>query len=244
MIILRSALFNAFFFASTLVLTLGGNVVRLLAPQRVLRVAITWARVQVWAARVICGIRCEVTGTLPTGAALIASHHESAYDTMVWLTLLPRTAYVMKQEMLRIPLFGALTRPAGMIAVDRDGGAAALRGLLRDAARAVAEQRQIVIFPEGTRAKPGTLLALQPGIVALAASTGLPVIPVLTDSGRCWGRRAFLKRPGVVHIVLLPPIPAGTSRKDLLPLLEAALRTDLDALPAEPPLPAEATGPA
>ena len=86
-----------------------------------------------------------------------------------------------------------------------------MRGLMRDAARAVAEQRQIVIFPEGTRAAPGTLLPLQPGVAALAAATGLPVIPVVTDSGRCWGRRAFRKRPGVIHIVLLPPIPAGNA---------------------------------
>ena len=98
-----------------------------------------------------------------------------------------------------------------MIAVDRSGGARAMRGLMRDAARAVAERRQIVIFPEGTRAEPGAVLPLQPGIAALAASTGLPVIPVVTDSGRCWGRRAFRKYPGVIHIVLLPPIPCGTA---------------------------------
>ncbi len=130
-----------------------GTVARLLAPHRIMGVAIAWARLQVWGARVICGIRFQVVGELPAGAALIASHHESAFDTLVWMTLVPRPAYVMKQEMLRIPLFGALTRPAGMIAVDRGGGAKAMRGLVRDAARAVAEGRQIIIFPEGTRAE-------------------------------------------------------------------------------------------
>jgi 1-acyl-sn-glycerol-3-phosphate acyltransferase len=102
-----------------------------------------------------------------------------------------------------------------------------MRGLIRDAAHAVAERRQIVIFPEGTRAAPGTLLPLQPGVAALASSTRLPVIPVVTDSGRCWSRRAFRKRPGVIRIVLLPPIPAGTRRQELLPRLEAALRTGM-----------------
>jgi 1-acyl-sn-glycerol-3-phosphate acyltransferase len=227
MIILRSTLFNVFFFGGTLLLTLAGTVARFVAPHRTLDVAVAWARLLLWGARVICGIRWEVTGALPTGAALIASHHESAFDTLVWFALVPRAAYVMKQEMLRIPLFGALTRPAGMIAVDREGGAKAMRGLVRDAARAVAEQRQIVIFPEGTRAAPGTLLPLQPGIAALASATGLPVIPVATDSGRYWGRRAFRKRPGVIRIVLLPPIPAGTRRPELLRRLEAALRTDV-----------------
>ncbi len=228
-ILLRSALFNVFFFGSTFVLTLVGTVVRCFAPHRILDLAAAWARLLLWGARVMCGIRWQVVGDLPTGAALIASHHESAFDTLVWLTLVPRPAYVMKQEMLRIPLFGALTRPAGMIAVDRSGGAKAMRGLMRDAARAVAEQRQIVIFPEGTRAEPGALLPLLPGVAALAASTGLPVIPVVTDSGRCWGRRAFRKHPGVIHIVLLPPITPGTRRRDLLPRLEAALRTDVRA---------------
>lgn len=235
MIFLRSTLFNLFFFGATFVLTLVGGALWFLAPYRLLDLAVAWARLLLWGARVICGIRCQVAGELPTGAALIAPHHESAFDTLIWLTLVPRPAFVMKREMLRVPLFGALTRPAGMIAVDRRGGAKAMRGLMRDAARAVAQQRQIVIFPEGTRAEPGTLLPLQPGVAALAASTGLPVIPVVTDSGRCWGRRAFRKRPGVVHIALLPPIPAGTRRKDLLRRLETALRTDVRkaALPVD-----------
>jgi 1-acyl-sn-glycerol-3-phosphate acyltransferase len=227
MIILRSTLFNLFFFGMTFVLTLVGTVARFLAPHRVLGIAVAWARVLLWGARVICGIRWQVVGELPTGAALIAPHHESAFDTLVWMTLVPRPAYVMKQELLRIPLFGALTRAAGMIAVDRGGGARTMRSLMRGAARAAAERRQIIIFPEGTRAEPGTVLPLQPGIAALAASTGLSVIPVLTDSGRCWSRRAFRKYPGVIHIVLLPPIAAGTRRQELLRRLEAALRTEV-----------------
>ena len=227
MIVLRSAVFNVFFFGATVVMTLSGTVARLVAPHRVLAVAVAWARLLLWGARVICGIRCEVVGELPTGAAVLASHHESAFDALVWMTLVPLPAYVMKQELLRIPLFGALTRRAGMIAVDRDGGAKAMRDLMRAAAGAAAEGRQIIIFPEGTRAEPGTLLPLQPGVAAVAAATGLPVIPVATDSGRCWGRRAFRKRPGVVHIVLQPPIPAGTRRVELLRRLEAALRTQV-----------------
>ena len=191
MIILRSAVYNVFFFGATFVMTLAGTVMRLAAPHRMLDVAVAWGRLLLWGARVICGIRWQVEGELPAGAALIASHHELAFDTLVWLTLVPRPAYVMKQEMLRVPLFGALTRPAGMIAVDRNGGAKAMRGLIRDAARAVTERRQIVIFPEGTRAAPGTLLPLQPGVAALASSTGLPVIPVVTDFG------AVLEQTGV-----------------------------------------------
>jgi 1-acyl-sn-glycerol-3-phosphate acyltransferase len=226
MTVLRSVLFNLAFFGATLILTLYGTVIRFVAPHRVLRLAMLWARLIVASARVICGIRLEVSGELPCGAALVASRHESAFDTLVWLTLVPDACYVLKHELLRIPLFGPLIRKATMIAIDRNGGAAALRGLLRDGQRAAQEGRQIIIFPEGTRADPGVVLPLQPGVAALAARTGLPVIPVVTDSGRRWSRRAFRKLPGVVHITLLPPIAADTPRGKLLSALETAFRTD------------------
>jgi 1-acyl-sn-glycerol-3-phosphate acyltransferase len=226
MIFLRSALFNVVFFSVTFVLSLYGTAIRIVAPHRVLRLAMFWARLTVALARAICGIRVEVTGELPSGAALIASRHESALDTFVWLTLVPDACYVLKRELLRIPLFGPLIRKAGMIAIDRNAGAAALRSLLRDGDRAVQEGRQIIIFPEGTRADPGMVLPLQPGVAALAAHTGLPVIPVVTDSGRLWSRRAFRKQPGVVHIALLAPIASHTPREKLLSALETAFHTD------------------
>ena len=219
MSVLRSALFNLYFFGLTAVLTLAGTLQALVAPERSLGVAILWARLVVAGARVICGIRFEVSGRewLPTGGpALLASVHQSAFDTLVWLTLVPRCCYVMKRELLRIPLLGPLMGKTGMIAVDRAAGAASLRHLLREADRAVREGRQIVIFPEGTRGAPGRPLPLQPGVAALAARTGLPVIPVVTDSGLRWGRRAFHKHAGVIHIRLCPPIAAGTPREILM----------------------------
>jgi len=223
---LRSASFNVVFFSVTFFLSLYGTLIRIFAPHQVLRLAMFWARLVVASARVICGIRVEVTGELPRGVALIASRHESALDTVVWLTLVPGACYVLKRELLRVPLFGPLIRKAGMIAIDRNAGAAALRGLLRDGQRATQEGRQIIIFPEGTRADPGVVLPLQPGVAALAAHTGLPVIPVVTDSGRRWSRRAFRKQPGVVHITLLAPIAPDTPRGKLLSALEAAFHTD------------------
>jgi 1-acyl-sn-glycerol-3-phosphate acyltransferase len=225
MIVLRSALFNVVFFAVTLVLTLVASAARIVAPRRVIGVAILWARTLVAAVRIICGIRLDVTGLehIPPGPVLIASRHQSAFDTFVWLTLLPRCCYVFKDELLRIPLFGPLIGATGMIAVDRNAGGAAIRALVRQAERAVREQRQIVIFPEGTRSEPGYPGTLQSGIAALASRTGLPVIPVSTDSGRFWGRRAFRKRPGTIRIVIGSPIPAQTERKALMRALERAM---------------------
>jgi 1-acyl-sn-glycerol-3-phosphate acyltransferase len=225
MTILRSALFNLMFFSTGVVLTLMASLARLVAPNRVLNVAMLWARILRVSLRLICGIRLEVRGMehLPRGAALIASRHQSAFDTFVWLTLLPRCCYVFKSELLRIPLFGPALRAAGMIAVDRGAGGAAIKGLLREADRAVREQRQIVIFPEGTRSEPGKPGQLQAGIAALASHTGLPVIPVSTDSGQFWGRRAFRKRAGTIRIVIGAPIPAKTERKALMRALEDAM---------------------
>jgi 1-acyl-sn-glycerol-3-phosphate acyltransferase len=227
MTLLRSTMFNLYFFLLTFVLTLVlATPARLFAPHRVLDVARLWARLLLCGVRLICGIRLSVTGLeeLGTGPALIASTHQSAFDTFVWLTLAPRCCYVLKRELLRIPLFGPLLPLAGMIAVDRGGGASAMRHLLREGDRAIRERRQIVIFPEGTRAGPGECLPLQPGVAALAVRSGLPVIPVVTDSGHCWGRRAFQKSPGTINIRLLQPLPAAAGRGPFMHSLEQALR--------------------
>lgn len=232
---LRSALFNAFFFSISGILCVLGTFLRLARPQATILVPMVWARIVLAGLRLMCGIRLELQGReyLPRGgAALIASQHQSTFDTLIWLTLLPRCCYVLKSELRRIPLFGAMIAPAGMIVVDRKAGAAALRHLMREAERAAREQRQIVIFPEGTRGEPGRVLPLQPGVAAMAARTRLPVIPVVTNSGLRWGRRAFRKRPGTIHVRLLPPI-ASTGDRDLLiarltAVFEAGFGRDVD----------------
>jgi 1-acyl-sn-glycerol-3-phosphate acyltransferase len=137
-------------------------------------------------------------------------------------------------ELTRIPLFGPMLTTAGMIPVDRAGGAGAVRKMLRDADRAVADNRQILIFPEGTRVAPGVRAPLQPGVAALAARTRLPVIPVVTDSGRHWGRRAFRKIPGTIRIAVLPPIPPGLPREALMQRLATVFADGAAAL--DPPV--------
>jgi len=223
---LRSAAFNLWFYGLTTVLAIASLGLRLFAPRHAMGYARAWVRLVLAGLRPLCGITWTVSGLehLPaSGAALIASMHQSTFDTLIWTQLAPRFAFVLKRELLRIPLFGPMLTLAGMIAVDRRAGPAAVRALLREADRAMGEQRQIVIFPEGTRAAPGTVLRLQPGVAALAARTGLPVIPVATDSGLHWGRPAFRKRPGVIRIVILPPIPPGLPREVLMERLRQTL---------------------
>lgn len=233
MILIRSTLFNVTFFGLTLVLIGPAMLVRALAPQRVLGFASAWAGLVIGACRVLCGIRYELIGreNLPDGPVLIASRHQSAFDTLIWMTLVPRPCYVLKLELRKLPMFGALTESAGMIAVDRDAGANALRALMRDGEAAARDGRQIVIFPEGTRSEPGTMLPLQPGIAALATRTGLPVVPVATDSGHFWGRRAFFKRPGTIRIVIGEALPPGLRREAMMRALEQGM-----TMPGETPV--------
>ncbi len=227
---LRSAVFNLFFFGVTLVFCVLWPPQSLFGVRWAMAYARLWARLVLGGLRAICGISWQVSGLehLPReGPALIASMHQSAFDTVVWVVLAPRFAYVVKRELMRVPLFGAVMRRAGMIAVDRQAGSAALRALLRGADRALAGARQVIIFPEGTRVPPGQRAPLLPGVAALAVRMRLPVIPVVTDSGSHWGRRAFRKRPGVIRIALLPPLPAGLQRDELLQKLAASFAAGL-----------------
>lgn len=206
-----------------LVLSLWGTLLRIVAPHRLTSVAQLWARVCLAALRWCCGIHIRVEGleNLPASGAIIAAQHQSAMDILIWLVALPYPALVFKKELRKIPVFGPLLAPTGMIPVDRSGAAPALRKLLQDCRAAAAAGRQVVIFPEGTRVAPGARVNLQPGIVALAKSAGVPVLPATTDSGACWGPRAFAKTPGIVHVRLLPPLPTGLAREDIIAKLSA-----------------------
>ncbi len=223
----RAAAFVLWFYGVTFAFCVLGIPVRIFARRRALWVAQSWVRTVLAGMPAVLGARVVITGLhhLPvSGPALIASQHQSEFDTLVWLKLLVLPSYVMKQELLRIPLFGALLIPAGMIPVDRQGGAAAMRRLLQETAAAAIAGRQIVIFPEGTRLPPGQRVDLQPGIAAIAARTGLPVIPVATDSGRLWTRQLMTRRGGDLHVAIGPPIPASTPRRAMLHGIEAFWR--------------------
>jgi 1-acyl-sn-glycerol-3-phosphate acyltransferase len=214
MILVRSTLFNVFFFAVTFILTFPGIVIGFVAPRHLMVLVQLWARLTIGGARVICGIHLCVTGLekIPPGAALIASAHQSAFDTFVWFTLVPRCRYVLKKELTRIPLFGSLIRLGEQIPINRGAGASALRVLLRSGVAALQSGSQVLIFPEGTRSEPGMVGLLHPGVAALAARANVPVIPVATDSGLCWSRKAFVKRPGTITIAVGDPIPVSLPR--------------------------------
>ena len=223
---LRVVSFNIYFVLLTLILGAAGLFVRAARPGLAFPLARLWTCLTIAGLDRIAGVRFVVVGRdrLPPGPVIIASQHRSALDALVWFTLLDRPAYVMKQELRRVPLVGPLLQPAGMIAIDRAGGSHALRRLIRDAEAALRGGRQLVIFPEGTRVAPGSHAPPWPGFAALAGR-GAPILPVATNSGQAWGRSVFgpLRRRGrLISIVVEEPLPDGAKRENLIACLEAA----------------------
>ena len=237
MIALRSALFNALFLFSMAVFPWIG----LMLPRRMTRPFVRgWTRwVLCWMAA-ICGMRVRVTGleNIPAGPCIVASKHQSAFDTFVWLTLRPPRVYGMTRALPGRPGGGARAGRCGAGGGPRAGGAAALKSMVRQSREfAERDRAQLVIFPEGTRTAPGERVPWQPGVAALASATGLPVVPAATDSGRFWGRRSFAKRPGTITLAILPALPPGLPRAELMRRLEDEVETASAAMLQGSPLP-------
>ena len=233
--VVRALLFNLCFFGLTVLVCLAYLPLMLL-PWRVLSGAVRlWAVMVMWLLRVIVGIRHQVRGAekLPERPAIIAAKHQSAWETVAFNALLRHPAIVFKSELLLIPAWGWLAWRTGQIRVDRRAGAKALKRMAAAARIAIADRRSIVIFPQGTRTPPGQAGAYLPGVAALYQALEVPVVPVALNSGLFWGRRAFLKRPGVITIEYLDPIPPGLDRKAFLRQLEHRIETATRRLEAE-----------
>jgi 1-acyl-sn-glycerol-3-phosphate acyltransferase len=247
MIAIRSLLFNAVFFGWTTVMSVLAFLALLLGSrsQAVHGFARVWSHVVFALLRGLCGLDYRIRGleNLPEGPCILASKHQSAWDTMIFAHLVHNPCFVLKQELLQIPFFGWVIRRAGMVAVDRAGGTSALKRMVADARRRLAEGRSIVIFPEGTRVAPGAHRPYLPGVAALYAALGVPVVPIGLNSGLFWSRRSFLKRPGRILLELLPPIEPGLRRRDFMARLEAQVEGASNRLVAEagaePPATAE-----
>jgi len=183
------------------------------------RLISAWSRLVIWLAWWLCGIRWKIEGrrNLPDEPAVILSQHQSAWETLAFQEILPPQVLVLKRELLWIPFFGwglALMSP---IAINRQRGMAALREMARQGRERLAQGFWVVIFPEGTRVRPGERRAYQLGGAWLAVNCGVPVVPVAHNAGRLWPRNAFLKRPGTVTVRIGPPIPtAGRDPKRVI----------------------------
>ena len=232
--LIRSILFTFVFYAVTFMAVVIALLSVLWGPRGVRGIARWWSNWHRWCAATFLGIRTRVEGTLPKGPVLIVSKHQSMFETMEMVRLFDAPGIIMKQELSKIPIWGRLAGIYGLIAIDRAGGAIALRRMVRDARAAIDEGRPVVIFPEGTRVLPGEQPPLQPGFAGLYRALDLPVVPLALDSGRVWPRRGFVRRPGVVTFRFGEIIPAGLPRRVAEARVHAAINA-LEGPPSAPP---------
>jgi 1-acyl-sn-glycerol-3-phosphate acyltransferase len=225
MLLLRSTIFALLYYVGTTVMVFAGVPIALVSRRGISHYARLWARLYVGTARHVLRIRMVVEGQVPDEPALVAAKHESEYETLALLALIPDPIIVLKRELTAIPIFGALMRRHGVIPVDRAANAGALRSMLQAADAAKAQHRAVLIFPEGTRVPHGEAPRLQAGFAGLYGRLALPVVPVATDAGLAWPR-GFLKRPGTIRLRFGDAIPAGLPRKDI----EAAVHCAINGL--------------
>ena len=235
MIALRSLLFNIAFYGWT---TLCGAafIATFILPRPVIRASlVVWARGIRWQLANLVGITAEFRGAenLPDGPVVLCAKHQSAWETIMLIEYLSDPVYVVKKELLLIPLYGWCAWKIGSIAVDRQGGVSALKGMVEGVQRALAAGRQVVIFPEGKRTVPGARLPYHPGVAAVAARVDAPMVPVALNSGVFWGRRSFVKRPGRIVVEFLPAMPTGLKSRAFMQELEHRVETATAALIAE-----------
>ncbi|MBA3576072.1 MAG: 1-acyl-sn-glycerol-3-phosphate acyltransferase [Sphingomonas sp.] len=210
----RSILYAGAFYLATFLFVLAGIAATLFGMKATRSLVQSWTRFSYALARGIIGVRTEVQSAIPTGAVLIAVKHQSMYETLEMVRLADTPVIVLKRELSQIPLFGWLTRRYGVIPVDRSAGPKALRAMMASGREAAAEGRAIIIYPEGTRVRPGETPPLQPGFAGLYRALGLPVVPVAVDSGRLWPR-GLLKTPGTIHFRIGETIPPGLKRDEI-----------------------------
>ena len=218
----RTLLFNLLFVLETAYYVLSVILVSPFGNGPVRRQVHAWSAAHYWLVRRVLGIRFEWDGEIPAGPYLIAVKHQAMVEAVDTLRFARTPVVVMKRELTVIPFFGWVTLRYGVIPVDRDAGASALRNMMVAAKAAIAGGRPVLIFPEGTRVAPGESPPLQPGFAGLYRALGLPVVPIAQDSGKLWPRQGP-KRSGTIHFKVGQIIPPGLKRADVEARVHAAI---------------------
>jgi 1-acyl-sn-glycerol-3-phosphate acyltransferase len=234
-ILLRSILFNLLFYLNLLAHLLLAVPTLVMPYWCVVAVAKLWGRTNLWLLRHVCGLDVEWRGRekIPPGGIIVAAKHQSTWETFALLALLGDPVFILKRELMWIPVFGWCLWKGGMIPVDRGAGRSALTAMTARARAAVAAGRQIIIFPEGTRRPAGAAPKYKFGVAFLHADCGAPCVPVALNSGLFWPRRRFLRFPGRICVEVLDPIPPGRDRNAFFAELEQKLEAATARLLAE-----------
>ena len=190
-----------------------------------------WARSSIFWLRIICGTEYEVRGleNIPKNGVLIAGKHQSSFETFALIPYLADPAMVLKRELTFIPWFGWFALKFGMIGIDRSAGPSAIKSLIKKAKLAISQNREVVIFPEGTRQALGAKPDYKPGAAALYLALNVPCVPFALNSGLYWPRRKFIRKPGKIIVSFLPAIPPGLKRREF----EARLIHEVERASAE-----------
>jgi 1-acyl-sn-glycerol-3-phosphate acyltransferase len=215
MIVARSVLFNVLFYLNLVALVVAAMATLPMPRWAVIGVARFWARGSLWMLRVVCGINVEWRGLekIPRGAVIVGAKHQSFWETFALITIFPDPAFIVKRELMWIPMFGWCLWRGEMIPVDRGAGKQAMAVMNTRARGALEQGRQIIIFPEGTRRPPGAEPNYKYGIAHVYAEGAASCVPIALNSGLFWPRRRFLRYPGTVRVEILDPIPPGLDRE-------------------------------
>jgi len=235
LILLRSIIFNVLFYLNTLILLVFALPTFFLPYRAIIWVATTWGRINLFLLRIICGVKIEVRGRekIPKGPLLVAAKHQSAWETFALLHLFDNPLFIVKRELQWIPIFGWLMIKGRMVPVDRSAGGQALIAMTERARIELADSRQLIIFPEGTRRPAGAEPRYKHGVAHLYASTGVPCVPIALNSGLFWPRRSIRRYPGTVMVEILDPIQPGLDKDVFFERLKTEIETATARLVAQ-----------
>lgn len=222
MTLLRNIAYVLVFYGLSIVIVLFVPLSGLFGTRALIAYSRGWSRFNRWCVRWLLGIRARYEGPRPAGQVFYAGKHQSLYEPLELVVELGAPAVIMRREFAKIPIWGWAARRYGVILVDRAASSKALRAMMREATAARESGRSVMIFPEGTRVKPGEQPELKSGFAGLYKMLGLPVVPIATDIGLLWPKGG-LKRAGVATFRFGEPIPAGLKRDEIEARVHAAI---------------------
>src|SRR5580700_4897086 len=224
-IFLRSLVYNVLFYLVLAFWVILGIPTYLMPRWAIMNIARYWARSSIWLMRVICNTKVEYRGLekIPDGPLIVASKHQSMWETFALLQFFDQPLYILKRELLWIPLFGWYLIKSNMIGVDRGAGGRALIQTMHRAGEAVRRGRQLIIFPEGTRMPVDAPPNYKSGVGLVYANSDVACLPVALNSGLFWPRRTFMRYPGTLVVEFLDPLPPGLPRGEFMARIETVI---------------------
>jgi 1-acyl-sn-glycerol-3-phosphate acyltransferase len=234
LIFLRSLLFNVLFYLVLAFWVIVGIPTFLMPRWGIVTIAQCWARSSVWLMRVICNIKVEYRGLekIPKGPLIVASKHQSIWETFALLQFFPEPLYILKRELKWIPFFGWYLIKTNMIGVVRGAGGRSLIEMARRAGEEVRRGRQLIIFPEGTRTAVDAPPRYKTGVAQVYVDCGVTCLPVALNSGLFWPRRTFMRYPGTLVAEFLDPLPPGLTRQEFIAQVSTVIETATNRLVA------------